>query len=85
VSKAIVQRPAADADIDSIFDYLSGDSSRAAIKFLDAIEHAYDVIAEYPQSGSTRHAVHLPKLPHPLRFHVVKYLIIGALRGANPT
>jgi len=49
VSKLIVRRPAADKDIDSVFDYLKGESPRAAIKFLDAIEHAYEVIADHSQ------------------------------------
>jgi toxin ParE1/3/4 len=72
VTKSIVQRPAADKDIDSIFEYLHAESPRAAIEFLDAIEHAYNVISAHPQSGSTRHAEFLPELPYPLRFHVVK-------------
>ncbi len=72
MSKVTVQRPAADKDIDSIFEYLCSKSPRAAIKFLESIEHAYDVVAAHPQSGSTRHAEYLPELPYLLRFHVVK-------------
>ena len=69
MTKAVVQRPQADADIDGIFEFLSRRSRVAALRFLDTIETAYAMLAEHPASGSTRHAEFCPELPYPLRFH----------------
>ncbi|MGH8040935.1 MAG: type II toxin-antitoxin system RelE/ParE family toxin [Rudaea sp.] len=69
--KPVVQRPQADADIDAIHRWLRRDSAQAAMKFLDAVQAAYELLAEYPASGSKRHAPYCPELPHPLRFHVL--------------
>jgi toxin ParE1/3/4 len=72
MSKPLVQRPQADADIDQIFLYLHKRSPRAANQFLDAIQAAYVLLADQPGTGSTRHAEYCPELPCPLRFHPLK-------------
>lgn len=66
--KHVVQRPLADADIDEIFRSLRRDSPKAAAKFLDAVQAAYELLGAHPASGSRRHARYCPKLPYPLRF-----------------
>jgi toxin ParE1/3/4 len=68
VSKLVIQRPRAEADIDEIFAWLRRDSAKAAVKFLDAVQSAYGLPGEHPASGSARHAAYFPELPHPLRF-----------------
>ena len=72
MTKPVVQRPRADEDIGDIFAYLRGESPMVAMKFLDAVQAAYELLSEQPAIGSTRHAEHCPELPHPLRFHPVK-------------
>ncbi len=68
MSKPVLQRPRADEDIDGIFHHLRRESPRAAAAFLDAVQAAYEMLAEHPGVGSTRHADHCPELPYPLRF-----------------
>ena len=68
MSKPIVQRPRVDADIDTIFAWLRRDSAKAAVKFLDAVQSAHELLGDHPASGSTRHATYCQELPHPLRF-----------------
>jgi toxin ParE1/3/4 len=72
--KPIHQRPRAADDIASIAEHLSRTVGRAvALRFIDAVEAAYALLAAYPASGSTRHATLLPELPVPLRFHPIKH------------
>lgn len=71
MTKAVIQRPKADEDIDAIVSYLARESPAAARAFLDAIERSYDTLAEQPGIGSTRHAQYVPELPLPLRFHPI--------------
>ena len=68
MSKPVIQRPRADADIDEIFHWLRRESPKAAGKFLDAVQAAYALLGEHPAAGSARHAVYCPELPHALRF-----------------
>ena len=67
--KPVVQRPRADQDIDEIVAFLRKESRAAAVRFLDAVQAAYDLLAEQPAIGSRRHAELCPELPQPLRFH----------------
>lgn len=68
MSKPVVQRPRADADIDDIFRWLRRESPPSALKFLDAVQAACELLGEHPAAGSKRHAEYCPELPHPLRF-----------------
>lgn len=72
MTKPVIQRPRADQDIDEIYAFLRRESSKAAGKFLDEVEGAYELLAGQPAIGSTRHAEYCPELPHPLRFHPLK-------------
>ena len=72
MSKPVVLRPRADADIDEIFAYLRRRSPQVARKFLGAVESAFVLLSEQPAIGSKRHAEYLPDLPHPLRFCPLK-------------
>jgi toxin ParE1/3/4 len=72
MGKPVEQRPSADADTDSIWDWLQAKSPPAADKFLDAIEHVYALLGEHPAIGSTRHADLFPDMPVPVRFHPVR-------------
>ena len=67
--KPVIQRPRADQDIDEIFAFLRKDSREAAARFLDAVQAVYELLADQPAIGSTRHAEFCPELPQPLRFH----------------
>lgn len=72
MSKPVLQRPKAPADFVAIADFLHDASPAASLKFIDAVESAYALLSEHPASGSTRHALVLPELPVPLRFHAVQ-------------
>jgi toxin ParE1/3/4 len=72
MSKPVLQRPRADQDIEEIFTYLCGDSAKAANKFLDSVQFAYELLSAQSAIGSTRRAEHCPELPHPLRFHPIQ-------------
>jgi toxin ParE1/3/4 len=72
VTKQIVQRPRAGEDIDQIFSWFRRDSVLAAASFLDAVQAAFELLAEHPGIGSTRHAEYCADLPSPLRFHPIK-------------
>ena len=57
VSKAVVQRPQADRDVEAAIDfYLLEAGGRAALGFVDALEHAFDLIGRQPGAGSSRYA-----------------------------
>lgn len=72
MSKPVRQRPQAGADITAIADFLHASSPRAALRFIDAVDAVYALLAEHPANGSLRHAVLLPELSAPLRFHPVQ-------------
>lgn len=42
------------------------------LAFADALEAAYDLIRRHPAIGATGHAGHVPDLPAPLRFLLLK-------------
>lgn len=72
--KPLRQRPQASTDIGAIADYLSASATpEVALRFIDAVEAAYDLLSAHPASGSPRHAHVLPELPVPLRFHPVRH------------
>lgn len=68
MSKPVVQRPRADADIDDIFQWMRRESASVAVAFLDSVQAAYELLAQHPGAGSKRHAHLCPELPYPLRF-----------------
>ncbi len=59
--KPIRVRPLADRDVDVHADYIARDNLDAALRFLDAVQTAYDRIGEHPGIGSLGYA-HLPLL-----------------------
>jgi toxin ParE1/3/4 len=59
--KPVHIRPRADAEIDSLADYIAVDNLDAAMRFLDAVQKAFAMIGEQPGIGSMRYA-HLPML-----------------------
>jgi toxin ParE1/3/4 len=67
-----MERPRAALDIEDIVDYFLAEYPPAAVKFLNAVETAYAMLAAHPASGSGRHAYLFPELPAPLRFHPLK-------------
>lgn len=57
-------------DIETLATYYTGEGGAAlGLKFVAALEAATALIAEFPDSGSRRHAYLFPDLPMPLRFH----------------
>lgn len=72
MSKPVLQRPQAEADIIAMADYLHDQSPDAALQFIDAVEAACALLSAHPASGSTRHAWLLPELPVQLRFHPLR-------------
>lgn len=72
--KPLRQRPQAATDIAAIADHLCTSATpEVALRFIDAVEVAYDLLSAHPASGSMRHAHVLPELPVPLRFHPVRH------------
>jgi plasmid stabilization system protein ParE len=68
-----VLTPAADQDLNDIWDYIAGDSVAAANRVLDALEAAFQQLAEAPALGHYRED--LADKRH--RFHsVFSYLIV---------
>jgi toxin ParE1/3/4 len=59
--KTVRIRPRADAEIDSLADYIAHDSFDAAMRFLDAIQKTFDLIDEQSGIGPLLYA-HLPML-----------------------
>lgn len=55
--KPVIPRTLASEDIDSaIAYYLEQQAEQAAFGFIDALQHAYEQIGRYPDSGSPRYA-----------------------------
>lgn len=71
VSKPVIQRPAADRDLDEIVSFLCKDSRQVAARFVQAVAATAQLLGEHPGIGSTRHAEICHELPKPLRFHPV--------------
>jgi len=59
--KLVRIRPRADADIDSLADYIAEENPGAALRFLSAVEKTFAALARQPGMGSPRFA-HLPLL-----------------------
>lgn len=51
--KRIVITPKADRDLDEQFTYIAHDSLESALRYLDAVEDAFDKIADMPRIGRT--------------------------------
>ena len=49
-------RRAADLDVDEIADYIGSGSTDAAVRFVRAVQEAYELLAEYPRAGPVRRA-----------------------------
>jgi len=63
--KPVIPRTLASQDVDqAIAYYLEQQAEAAALGFIDALEHAYNQIGLYPDSGSPRyaHELDLPRL-----------------------
>lgn len=72
--KPLRQRPQAATDIAAIADHLFASATPdIALRFIDAVESAYELLSAHPASGSPRHAHVLPELPVPLRFQPVRH------------
>jgi toxin ParE1/3/4 len=54
--KPVRVRPRADNDIDELAHYIAIENPNAALRFLDAIEAAYNKIGGFPAIGSPRFA-----------------------------
>jgi toxin ParE1/3/4 len=66
-------RAAALEDIEALATYYAREGGAPlGLKFVAALEAAMTLIAEYPDSGSRRHAYLFPDLPTPLRFHPLR-------------
>lgn len=59
--KPVRVRPHADAEIETLADYIAGENVDAALRFLDATETTFDRLSEPLGIGSPRYA-HLPVL-----------------------
>jgi toxin ParE1/3/4 len=81
--KPVRVRPLADREIDDHAGYIAKDNIEAALRFLDAVQAAFDRIGERPSIGSPRYA-HLPIMEN-LRVWAVpnfeNYLIFYVERG----
>jgi toxin ParE1/3/4 len=63
--KLVIRRAAADADVESIVDhYLLEGGSDVALKFVDALQTAFEHLARQPATGSPRygHQLGIPGL-----------------------
>lgn len=57
--KKLVRRSIADADVLSALEYYIENAPEYALSFIDDLEHAYQHIQSFPESGSTRYAYEL--------------------------
>ncbi len=77
MKRAIVVQPAADTDIDEIFEYIRADRPSVALRFLDSFWSTADGIREFPEIGVLRYTDH-PRLKNVRIFAIKrfeKYLI----------
>ncbi|MDK1376427.1 MULTISPECIES: type II toxin-antitoxin system RelE/ParE family toxin [unclassified Sinorhizobium] len=59
-NKAIVPRELARSDVAAAVDYYAREAgTEIALGFIDALQSAYDLIANHPESGSLRYAYEL--------------------------
>jgi toxin ParE1/3/4 len=56
MTKPVRVRPLADSEVDEHADYIARGSLAAALRFLDAVQEAYDRIGDHPAIGSGRYA-----------------------------
>ena len=59
MSKKLVRRAIADADVLVALDYCFTNAPEYAFDFIDDLERAYQHIEQYPASGSPRYAIEL--------------------------
>lgn len=94
---AVVQlRPAAHQDAVDHYLYIQADNADAAERFLDALDHAYDLLAHHPHSGHLYFTNEPPlthlrvlRLPSPFRNYAVYHFpspqtidVVRVLHGA---
>lgn len=72
MSVRYVLTPEAQAHVDEIGAYIAQDSVDAALKVYDALEEAFDLLAERPGIGHTREDL----TDRPLKFWSVSYLVV---------
>lgn len=72
-SRPLLWRPTAMRDGEELAAYYFAAGGMALeIGFLDALDAAFELISDHPDSGSTGHADLFPELPKPLRFHPLR-------------
>jgi toxin ParE1/3/4 len=57
--KKLIRRSVADTDVLSALEYYLEHAPEYALDFIDDLEHAYQHIQKFPESGSTRYAFEL--------------------------
>ncbi len=72
--------PAAERDIDEITSYIAEESINSALKLLDSIYEAFDMLAENPLIGYLREKV----TDRPIRFWPFKWHYIIIYKPINP-
>ena len=70
----------AEQDIDNIVSYIAQDSSKIALKFLDALYNTMDKLAESPLIGHTREDL----TNQPVRFFTFKWHYVIIYKIINP-
>ena len=72
--------PAADADLDEIWEYIAEDNIDAADRLLEEFQNAIGTLVSFPRSGHVR-----PDLSSRLvRFQVVREYLIAYVPDSNP-
>ena len=56
MTKPIRVRPSADREMDALADHIAQASPKSALRFFDAVEKTFSMIAEQPGIGSPRYA-----------------------------
>jgi toxin ParE1/3/4 len=59
LTKKLVRRAIADADVLTALDYYFTNAPEYALDFIDDLERAYQHIEQYPASGSPRYVIEL--------------------------
>ncbi|MBA3517257.1 MAG: type II toxin-antitoxin system RelE/ParE family toxin [Rhizobiales bacterium] len=54
MSRDVIYRPAAEADLKAIYDYIARDSRENALRFLERIRTRADSLSDFPQRGTRR-------------------------------
>jgi plasmid stabilization system protein ParE len=72
--------PAADSDLDEIWEYVAEDNIDAADRLLEEFHNAIGTLVSFPQSGHVR-----PDLSsRPVRFQVLRDYLIAYVPDSNP-